>query len=96
MLVVKAEIWPHGEVDNRFEIARIGIIHRRSQGDLADYNIIGLLNRDKHDHVMQAIALAHARSSGWRRLAACALLQDEAPIFRPEYVAETIELLKKG
>lgn len=96
MLVIKAEIWPHGEVEKQFEIARIGIINRGMHRGVADYNVIGLLNRDREDHVMQALVLGHARHTGWRRLAACALLQDEAPVFDTSYVTTVMELLKKG
>jgi len=99
MLVIKTEIWPHGEVENRFEIARIGIINCRGHGtpDIADYSVVGLLERDKAEYVAEGILLAHFRQNGWEPLAARALREQErAPIFHPDYTQSVVDLLRRG
>lgn len=46
MLVVKAEIWPQGNIDERVEIARLGITNISGRPSIADYTVIGILGRD--------------------------------------------------
>lgn len=99
MLVIKAEIWPHGEVENRFEIARIGIINRgaHSTPSLADYNVITILGRDRTERVTEGVLLAHVRQIGWQPLAVRALEEHGAPTsFHPEYTQAVVDLLKRG
>lgn len=98
MLVIKAEIWPRGDVDSRFEIARIGIINRGDSltSGIADYNVISILDRDSKERVAEGALLDHFRHNGWRPLAARALLEDGPPLFHHDYVQAVTTLLKKG
>lgn len=97
MLVVKAEIWPRGEADERFEIARIGIANRSNNvRGVADYNIVGLLGRDKQEWVTQGMLLGHVRSLGWQPLVARALTEQEDGLLHSDYVDSVAELLRKG
>lgn len=73
MLVIKAEIWPKGDVDSRFEIGRIGIINRDRPGFLADYDVVALLARDSGEYIMRDVVTGHDRRDGWRPLTAAAL-----------------------
>lgn len=97
MLVIKAEIWPGGDADNKFEIARIGIINRGSNpATIADYNVISILGRDREEHVVEGCVLAHIRAHGWHALASRALLEHGPEIFHPDYTQAVVEMLKKG
>lgn len=98
MLVIKAEIWPRGSVEDRFEIARIGIINRGNAHTLADYNIIGILERDVQESLAEGFVLAHRRSSGWEKLTVRALgeLVPSPSVFHPEYTQAVVDLLKRG
>ena len=97
MLVIKAEIWPQGDVDSRFEIARLGIINRGGDSIIGDYNVIGLLERDRTEFVRADVLLAHDRRNGWRPLTSRALHACGSPgLFHPEYVQTVVELLKRG
>lgn len=99
MLVIKAEIWPRGEVENRFEIARIGIINRgaHSTPSIADYNVVSILGRDRKERLVEGVLLAHVRQTGWQPLAARALEEHGVPSpFHPEYTQAVADLLKRG
>lgn len=98
MLVIKAEIWPGGEVDERFEIARTGIINRGNSptAALGDYNVVSILGRDRTEHITEGVVLAHVRQHGWHPLAAQALMERGPSIFHPEYTQAVIGLLRKG
>lgn len=99
MLVIKAEIWPHGEVGKRFEIAKVGLINCGGHGtpDIADYSVVSLLERDGAEYVAEGILLAHARNSGWQSLTVRALHEQERePIFHPDYTRSVADLLRRG
>jgi hypothetical protein len=96
MLVIKTEIWPGGDVEGKFEIARIGIINRGGSGVLADYNVIGILGRDTKEVLMEGLVLAHLRPHGWMPLAARALSERGISAFHPEYTQAVADLLKRG
>lgn len=98
MLIIKAEIWPQGVVEERFEIARIGIINRGSMPDaaLADYNVISILGRDKTEYIAEGFVLGYARHHGWHQLASQALYERGPSILHPEYTQTVVDLLKKG
>jgi hypothetical protein len=97
MMVVKVEVWPHGEVDSAYEIARVGIINRGDGGPaIADYNVIGLVDRDTEDRVTETLVLDHIRRAGWRRLVIDALAQPDSRFHNREYVDRVVELLRKG
>jgi hypothetical protein len=100
MLVIKAEIWPGGIVEDRFEIARVAIINRGQSptASLADYNVIGLLGRDKTEFPTEGVVLGYQRHQGWSGLTSQALRAlDRGPsLFHPEYTEAVINLLKKG
>lgn len=96
MLVIKAEIWPHGEFADRSEIARIGIINRGPGRGIVDYNVVKILGRDREERIEHALVVGHVRSTGWMPLVASALVQDHAPILHQDYVDQVAELLKKG
>lgn len=96
MLVVKAEIWPQGNTDEQFEIARIGITNITGRQPLADYTVVGILGRDHEERVMQGTILAHARRLGWRPLVARTLTEPQADLLHPEYVQTAAKLLRRG
>lgn len=98
MLVIKTEIWPRGDINSRFEIARIGIIN---QGDsltsgIADYNVISILDRDQEERTAEGVLVAHFRQNGWRPLAARALAVDTQSLFHPDYTRTIVDVLKRG
>jgi len=98
MLVIKAEIWPQGNVASRFEIARIGIINRGDGSPaLADYDVISILGRDRKEWITQGVVLAHMRHHGWRPLTVRALTPEDSPrLLHREYVEDITDLLKRG
>lgn len=98
MLVIKAEIWPQGDVEGRFEIARIGIINRDSRADaaIADYNVVTILGRDGKEKILEGVVLAHIRNHGWQQLTSQALFERGPDIFHPEYTQTVVGLLRKG
>jgi hypothetical protein len=96
MLVIKAEIWPHGEVDERFEIARIGITNIGGHQAVADYTVIGIHGRDREEWVTQGVVTSHIRQHGWRPLAIRALTAGGPLALHQEYVSAVVDLLKRG
>ncbi len=97
MMVVKVEIWPGGYVEYAREIARVGIVNRTGAKALADYNVIGLLDRDTDtERVTQSAVLDHIRRAGWRRLVVDSLAQLEGDVVSHEYVDEIATILRKG
>lgn len=98
MLVIKAEIWPGGDVGSRFEIARIGIINRGgpTSGVLADYDIIGIMGRDRREWIHEGVVRDHFRDKGWQLLVSRALTQANGGPLDEVYVADTVKLLKRG
>lgn len=96
MLVIKAEIWPCGEVDERFEIARIGIINCGGSGVVADYNVISILGRDQREWVTQSVVVDHMRPLGWQPLLIRALMSEVPVEMHRKYVETVVDLLKRG
>lgn len=96
MLVIKAEIWPCGEVGERAEIARMGIINRGGSQALADYNVISILGRDRQEWVTQSVVVDHMRHLGWQPLLLRALTSEAPVTLHREYVEAVVDLLKKG
>lgn len=97
MMGVKVEIWPGGYAEYAREIARVGIVNRTGAQPLADYSVIGILDRDTDtDRVTQSAVCDHLRRAGWRRLVVDALAQLEGPVKDAQYVDEIVNLLRKG
>lgn len=96
MLVVKTEIWPQGNVDERIEIARLGITNISGRSSIADYTVVGILGRDHKEWVTQGVVLTHARHIGWKPLVARALTEQQNACLHDEYVQTVAELLRRG
>lgn len=97
MLVVKVEVWPRCEASERFEIARVGIINRGdSDCAIADYDVIGIMGRNRQEWLTHGIVAAHIRPSGWEGLVARALTQQQDGLLHPNYVQSVADLLRKG
>lgn len=98
MLVIKAEIWPGGDLDSRYEIARIGIINRGGpvSHTLADYDIVGIMGRDRQEWIREGVVRQHFRYNGWQPLVARALTQANGGPLDSDYVADIVKLLKRG
>ncbi len=97
MLVIKAEIWPCGEISEAFEVGRMGIANISGLTTLSDYDVVALLDRDHGERVAYTRVLSHYRPLGWMPLTANALSQ-AAVAHMPvgdEY-ADILELLRKG
>lgn len=96
MLVVKAEIWPYGEVGERFEIARIGITNISGRSPVANYTVVGILGRDRQEWVTRGTVMDHIRLLGWQPLVARALTEQQDAYLHAEYVQTVADLLRKG
>lgn len=99
MLVVRVEVWPGGDGGRAFEISRLGLANVSQLGDVADYEITALTDRDSVEKVMKAEVLKHERSTGWmvllRRTLTTLLLRDE--LTSPgAYDDEVAVLLRRG
>lgn len=97
MMVVKVEIWPYGESEERFEIARVGIINQGTGTPaLADYHVVALNERDKDEKLLQGQVLDHRRALPWQRLVSDSLYAMGSTCASEKYAEDIAELLRKG
>lgn len=97
MMVVKVEIWPHGEVGERFEIARVGIINQGTGTPaMADYHVVALNERDCDEKILQGQVLDHRRALPWQRLVSDALYAMGNVTIGERYAQGIAELLREG
>jgi hypothetical protein len=99
MLVIKAEIWPGGDVGRAFEISRIGIANVSQLRRYSDYEVTALMGRDTDEYVVRTHITSHDRQSGWvplaRRTMTNIFLSEERGPQIP-YDDPVAELLRKG
>lgn len=68
MLVARIEVWPGGDFDRAFEIARLGIANVSELADVSNYELTALMERDKSEYVLRSEVNSHQRSLGWEPL----------------------------
>lgn len=99
MLVAKVEVWPNGDYERAFEIARLGIANVSGLADISNYELTALMERDKHEYVMRSEVNSHERALGWEPL----LQRSMTSLFLAERLAHQVpyddpvaQLLRKG
>ena len=96
-MVVKIEVWPGGMPSSAFEIARLGIANR---GDgtpqVADYDVLALLGRERRETVCYSEVLKHQRDYGWESLVMRAIDLEGKPLSLDERAHRITEILRKG
>lgn len=99
MLVAKIEVWPGGNFERAFEIARLGIANVSGLADISNYELTALMERDKHEYVMRSEVNSHERALGWEPLvqrSMTSLFLAERLAHQVPYDDPTAQLLRKG
>lgn len=99
MLVVKVEVWPGGDGDGACELARIGLANTTGRAEIANYDLVALLDRDRAERVVRSEVNQHQRVHGWVPLVRRAMT--EVYLSEPEthgapYDDPIAQLLRKG
>ena len=97
MMVVKVEIWPGGYAPGAYEIARLGIANRGGgTPEVADYDILALLGRERRETVCYSEVLRHQRDYGWESLVMRAIELEGKPLPLDERARVLAEVLRRG
>ena len=95
-MVVKIEVWPGGSPTRAFEIARLGIANRGGTPQVADYDVLALLGRERREIVCYSEVLKHQRDYGWESLVMRAIDLEGTPRPVDERARAIIDCLRKG
>lgn len=97
MMVVKVEIWPHGEVTEQYEIGRVGIINRGTGTSArADYDVVALVDQETSERLVQGQVLDHMRALPWQRLVSDAMYAMGTTDVDERYAQTVAEVLRRG
>lgn len=99
MLVAKIEIWPHGDHEAAFEIARVGIANVSQGAPISNYEMTALMEREKREYVMRGEINSFERDLGWEPLmqrAMSTLFLAERLSHQVPYDDPVAQLLRKG
>lgn len=96
MLVVKVEVWPAGDFDRAFEIARTGLANVSGLAPVSDYEVTALMARDRQESVLRAHVLGHTRACGWLPLVEQGINRLRRTYLEPSYADPVAELLRRG